>query len=62
LLLGITLLYGASGTYDIMEIQKFVQSEGVDVPMFSAGMTLVFGALLFKLSAVPFHFWAPDVY
>lgn len=62
LLLGITLLYGACGTYDIMEIQKFVQNEGFDVPMFSAGMTLVFGALLFKLSAVPFHFWAPDVY
>ncbi|MCE2788434.1 MAG: NADH-quinone oxidoreductase subunit N [Saprospiraceae bacterium] len=62
LLLGITLMYGAAGTYDLKEIHDFIVREGVDVPMFSIGMTLVLGALLFKLSAVPFHFWAPDVY
>lgn len=62
MLLGITLIYGASGTFDLAEIQTFITKGGSQSSLFITGVTLVFGTLLFKLSAVPFHFWAPDVY
>jgi len=62
LLLGITLMYGASGTFDIEEIGLFIKNDGQSSSLLLTGFTLLIGALLFKLSAVPFHFWAPDVY
>lgn len=62
LLLGITLMYGASGTFDIQEIGVFIKNGGQTSSLLLTGFTLLTGALLFKLSAVPFHFWAPDVY
>lgn len=63
LLLGIALLYGSSGTFNLAEIQKFVASqEGGLPPMFLAGLFLLIIGLAFKIAVVPFHFWAPDVY
>jgi NADH-quinone oxidoreductase subunit N len=62
MLLGITLIYGASGTFDLNELRLFLTNGGMQSSLFMTGITLVFGTLLFKLSAVPFHFWAPDVY
>ncbi len=62
LLLGITLMYGAAGSFDLQEITSFIQNGGNASSLLLTGLTLVMGALLFKLSAVPFHFWAPDVY
>lgn len=62
LLLGITLVYGATGTFDVTETKEFIQNGGLSNPFIVVGFTLIFSTLLFKLSAAPFHFWAPDVY
>lgn len=62
LLFGITLLYGTTGSFNLAEIATYVGSNN-DLPfIFYAGLTLLMVGLLFKVSAAPFHFWAPDVY
>jgi NADH-quinone oxidoreductase subunit N len=61
ILFGICLIYGAMGTFDIAEITSWSQS--AELPSwFPIGVTLVTIGMLFKIAAVPFHFWAPDVY
>lgn len=63
LLFGIALIYGASGSFNLEVIRNYLQSAGDSVPVFFyAGILLMLVGLLFKVSAVPFHFWAPDVY
>ena len=61
LLFGITLVYGASGSFNLSEIATYATSGKVDA-IFQVGVVLILIAMLFKVSAVPFHFWAPDVY
>src|SRR5687768_1808006 len=62
LLFGIALIYGASGTFDLATIQQYILS-GTELPLFFyAGVILILIAMCFKVSAAPFHFWAPDVY
>lgn len=61
LLFGIALVYGASGSFYLAKIAQY--SATVQPPVFYyTGIVLIFIALAFKVSAVPFHFWAPDVY
>ena len=61
LLFGICLIYGAMGTFDITEISELAQS--AELPSwFFIGIVLLTIGMLFKIAAVPFHFWAPDVY
>lgn len=63
LLFGIALIYGATGSFDLMAIRAYISQNGSDLPaFFYAGVLLVLVAMLFKVSAAPFHFWAPDVY
>lgn len=63
LLFGITLLYGATGTFDLERIADYVLMYSENLPgIFYAGLFFVLAGLLFKVSAVPFHWWAPDVY
>ena len=63
LLFGITLIYGATGSFDLSEIKIFVLSHPGHVPaIFFAGVLMMLIGLSFKVSAAPFHFWAPDVY
>ncbi len=63
LLFGIALVYGGTGTFDIEKIgQELRLSNGVISPLFYMGVLLILMGLLFKISAAPFHFWAPDVY
>ncbi len=57
MLLGISFLYGATGTLDFTELSKFPSSI-----LFLAGFVFFFSGLVFKLSVVPFHFWTADVY
>jgi NADH-quinone oxidoreductase subunit N len=62
LLYGISLIYGFTGTTDFVSVAidlhyKLHASQGVVI-----GMVFVCAALAFKISAVPFHMWAPDVY
>lgn len=64
LLYGIALLYGVTGSTFIADVSRSlaagVPSESWPVLMFALGLMLV--GLVFKIGAVPFHFWAPDVY
>lgn len=63
LLFGIALVYGASGSFNLEAINAYVVSCKGTVPMlFIAGMLLIFIGMSFKIAAVPFHFWSPDVY
>jgi NADH-quinone oxidoreductase subunit N len=61
ILFGICLIYGATGYFDIAEIYEL--SKGAALPSwFYIGITLLVIGMMFKIAAVPFHFWAPDVY
>ncbi len=61
ILFGICLIYGATGYFDIAEIHTLSQGAGLP-PWFPIGIIMVVIGMLFKIAAVPFHFWAPDVY
>jgi NADH-quinone oxidoreductase subunit N len=62
LLFGIALVYGSSGSFELSTISTFAASSGMDSPMFLVGALMMIVAMLFKVAAVPFHFWSPDVY
>jgi NADH-quinone oxidoreductase subunit N len=63
LLFGIALIYGATGSFDIMAIREYISLNANNLPMFFyVGIILMLVAMCFKISAAPFHFWAPDVY
>jgi NADH-quinone oxidoreductase subunit N len=62
LLYGISLVYGFSGTMDFAQLAKqLTQSQHVSAGLI-VGVVFVFTGLAFKISAVPFHMWTPDVY
>ncbi len=59
MLMGIALVYGATGTF----ATTGVQAAGDQVPvLLIAGLMMLLFAMSFKVSAAPFHFWTPDVY
>ena len=61
ILFGICFIYGAMGTFDVAEITEW--SRSAELPLwFPIGISLVTIGMFFKIAAVPFHFWAPDVY
>lgn len=61
ILFGICMIYGAMGSFDVIEISE--GSLSAELPIwFPIGMVLLTIGMLFKIAAVPFHFWAPDVY
>ncbi len=63
LLFGIALIYGVTGSFDLSSIAITIGTGGGDFPvLLYAGVLLIMVGLAFKISAVPFHFWAPDVY
>jgi len=63
LLFGITLIYGATGSFDLDKIQAYLVSNPQAVsPIFYPGVILMMIGLSFKVGAAPFHFWTPDVY
>lgn len=63
LLLGIALVYGSTGSFDLKGISTSIISNSDTLPaFFYTGVLLIMVGLAFKISAVPFHFWAPDVY
>lgn len=61
ILFGICLIYGAMGSFDVSEISEMSQSAELPI-WFPIGIILLTIGMLFKVAAVPFHFWAPDVY
>ncbi len=63
LLFGIALIYGAVGSFDLTKIGAYVAGNQNNLPsIFYAGLLMMLVGLSFKVSAVPFHWWAPDVY
>lgn len=58
LLFGISLIYALSGTTVISEITGKMSTE----PALIAGVVMLLAGFAFKISAVPFHMWAPDIY
>lgn len=60
ILFGIALIYGATGSFDMAFINTL---DRATLPAwFGMGTVLLSIGLMFKIAAVPFHFWAPDVY
>jgi NADH-quinone oxidoreductase subunit N len=62
LLYGISMLYGATGSLDLMEVAKATASGTVKPTVLVFGVVFVVAGLAFKLGVVPFHMWVPDVY
>ena len=61
LLYGASLLYGFTGHTNLQEIILAIASEGRSVGLVF-GMVFLLAGVAFKISAVPFHMWTPDVY
>ena len=62
LLYGCSLIYGFSGYTNYILVAQVLTSEGGVSLGVAAGIVFVVAGLAFKISAVPFHMWAPDVY
>lgn len=63
LLYGISLLYGATGNLDLHEIANAIALTGSEKSgMLSFALVFIVAGVGFKLAAMPFHMWAPDVY
>jgi NADH-quinone oxidoreductase subunit N len=63
LLFGITLIYGATGSFDLTVIHNWTLDHiSPPDPLFFSGILLIIVGLCFKVGAAPFHFWTPDVY
>jgi len=60
-LYGVALIFGATGSTSITVISDALRSEPIPLLAY-AGIALMFVGLGFKVSAAPFHIWAPDVY
>lgn len=63
LLFGCSLIYGSVGVINFESILINLQNSNYNTPtMLLIGMVLTLSAIAFKISAVPFHMWTPDVY
>jgi len=62
LLYGIALLYGATGSTDLGEIARAASSLQSGNLLLLVADVFIFAGFGFKISAVPFHMWAPDIY
>jgi NADH-quinone oxidoreductase subunit N len=61
MLFGMSLIYGVTHATNLTEIADALKSTGND-PLVFASILLILAGFGFKVSAVPFHFWAPDTY
>ncbi len=61
LLYGMSMVFGASGSLDYKEIAAVI-AQNSDSKLALTGMVFIIIAAAFKVSAVPFHMWTPDVY
>ena len=62
LLYGISLLYGMAGSTKLASIAAAIGTHGANDPLLLIAVILVAVGFSFKLAAVPFHMWTPDVY
>lgn len=62
LLYGLSMVYGATGSLQIAEVASRIASNHANQTLLMFGLVFVVAGLGFKLGAVPFHMWIPDVY
>jgi NADH-quinone oxidoreductase subunit N len=62
LLYGLSMMYGATGSLDISEVFKAIGTGQINKQVMVLGIVFIVAGLGFKLGAVPFHMWVPDVY
>lgn len=62
LLYGMSMIYGATGSLEIYKISDAIQQGVYNKQLLVFGLVFVVSGLAFKLGAVPFHMWVPDVY
>ncbi len=62
LLYGLSMMYGATGSLDIGEVFKAINSGQIRHQVLVFGVVFIVAGLGFKFGAVPFHMWVPDVY
>jgi len=62
LLYGVSLVYGFSGTMDLADLHQLLLQPNSASAGLVVGIVFVLVGLAFKVSAVPFHMWTPDVY
>ncbi|MEN9419782.1 MAG: hypothetical protein RI988_3403 [Pseudomonadota bacterium] len=62
LLYGLSMVYGATGTLEIPKAFERIATGRINPDVLVLGLVFVVAGLAFKLGAVPFHMWVPDVY
>jgi NADH-quinone oxidoreductase subunit N len=62
LLYGLSMLYGATGSLDMVQVFKVIGTGAPAKPVMLLGVVFIVAGLGFKLGAAPFHMWVPDVY
>jgi len=62
LLYGISIVFGVTGSTRLVEIAAVVNGRGIDDPLVVIALMLLIVGFGFKVAAVPFHMWTPDVY
>jgi len=62
MLYGMSLLYGLSGTTNLNSILAFLKTADLSNPVLFLSMVMLIVSFGFKVAAVPFHMWVPDVY
>ena len=62
LLYGISLLFGVAGSTRLSEISAVVSGQAINDPLMLLALMLIIVGFGFKVAAVPFHMWTPDVY
>ena len=62
LLYGMSMLYGATGSLDILQVGRAVVEGQANRTLLVFGLVFVVSGIAFKLGAAPYHMWIPDVY
>jgi NADH-quinone oxidoreductase subunit N len=62
MLYGMSMIYGATGSLMMSQIAQVIVSGSANKTVLALGLVFLVSGLAFKLSAAPFHMWAPDVY
>jgi NADH-quinone oxidoreductase subunit N len=62
MLYGMSMLYGATGSLDILQVGRAVVEGKGNATLLVFGLVFVVSGIAFKLGAAPYHMWIPDVY
>ncbi len=62
LLYGMSMVYGATGSLHVASVSEAIKTGALNHEVLVVGLVFIVAGISFKLSAAPFHMWAPDVY